>query len=86
MINIDIQAFLKQFNKEYNFLYNSDSYVAGYDEAVTAFDEFLATPNGNRLVREFVKYRQDFISSDREAAAFMFALSTFEDGECVPLT
>ena len=43
--------------------------------AITAFDEFL--PTHKEFVGEFVKYRGDFISSDREAAAFMFALSVF---------
>jgi len=43
-----------------------------YNEAVTAFDEFLKT--NNKFVGEFVKHRGDFVSSDREAAAFMFAL------------
>lgn len=69
---MNIKEFLDQFNKEYEFLYNHNN-VAGYDEAVTAFDEFA--PNHKEFVSEFVKYRGDFISSDREAAAFMFALS-----------
>lgn len=71
---MNIKEFLDQFNKEYEFLYNHNN-VAGYKEAVTAFDEFL--PNHKEFVGEFVKYRGDFISSDREAAAFMFALSVF---------
>lgn len=70
---MNIKEFAKQFNKEYNFLYDNYDNVAGYDEAVTAFDEFA--PNHKEFVSEFVKYRGDFISSDREAAAFMFALS-----------
>lgn len=71
---MNIKKFLDQFNKEYEFLYNHNN-VAGYNEAVTAFDEFL--PNHKEFVSEFVKYRGDFVSSDREAAAFMFALSVF---------
>lgn len=71
-ININIEQFLKQFRKEYAFLWDNYDNVAGYREAVDAFDEFA--PRHKDFVCEFVKYRQDFISSDREAAAFMFAL------------
>ena len=73
---ISMEKFTEQFQKEYNFLYNSDKYIAGYDEAVDAFDEFL--PKHKDFVSEFTNYRGDFISSDREAAAFMFALEKFE--------
>lgn len=71
-MTINIQAFLDYFNDEYDLLYDNDDNVAGYRDAVEAFDEFL---KGHReFVSEFVKFRGDFISSDREAAAFMFAL------------
>lgn len=72
--NINIKQFLKEFNEEYDFLYEHD-YVAGYDEAVEEFDIFAK--KNSSFVCEFVKYRKDFISSDREAAAFMFALSKY---------
>jgi len=78
MININIDKFLKQFNKEYAFLYQYGSAVAGYQEAVDAFDEFVVT-HGD-FVGEFARYRGDFISSDCEAAAFMFALEVLEGG------
>ena len=69
---ISIEQFLNQFTKEYAFLYDNYDRVAGYHEAVEAFDEFAKTHK--KFISEFVKYRQDYISSDREAAAFMFAL------------
>ena len=70
------QEFKKQFDKEYNFLYDNEDRVAGYSEAVRAFDKFMDT--NIEFIREFVLYRNlDPISSDREAAAFMFALETF---------
>ena len=75
-MTINIKAFAEQFQKEYNFLYENNNNVAGYREAVAAFDEFLS--NNKNFVCEFIKYRGDFISSDREAAAFMFALSNWE--------
>ena len=74
-MNINIKTFEKQFQDEYNFLYENDNNVAGYKEAVEAFDEFLK--ENKKFVCEFVKYRGDLISSDREAAAFMFALSSW---------
>lgn len=70
--NINIERFLKQFNAEYEFLYENRDAVAGYDEAVDAFCLFLN--DHFDFVCEFAKYRGDVISSDREAAAFMFAL------------
>ena len=71
---INIKEFAKKFQQEYSFLYDNDDNVAGYDEAVKAFDDFLKKQPA--FVGEFVKFRQDFISSDREAAAFMFTLSS----------
>ena len=76
VININIHEFYKQFQKEYQFLYEHHNRVAGYIEAVEAFDSFAASHKD--FVCEFVRYRGDFISSDREAAAFMFALETME--------
>ena len=71
-MNINIHEFARQFGKEYSFLYDNNDNVAGYDEAVKAFDEFA--PKHKKFLTEFADYRQDFIVSDREAAAFMFAL------------
>ena len=75
VININIEKFLEEFRKEYKFLYENRDRVAGYDEAVTAFDEFLKT--NKEFVREFVLFRGDLVSSDREAAAFMFAMEKY---------
>ena len=71
---INIQDFLGKFNNEYKFLYDSHGSVCGEKEAVKAFDDFVKQ-HGD-FVREFVAFRGDFISSDREAAAFMFTLDS----------
>lgn len=71
---ISIQEFLEKFNDEYKFLYNNNGTVCGEKEATKAFDDFVKQ-HGD-FVREFVVFRGDFISSDREAAAFMFALDS----------
>lgn len=75
--NISMEKFCEQFQKEYNFLYDCRGYVAGYDEAVSEFDRFQA--DHADFVREFAQYRGDVVSSDREAAAFMFALDVLDD-------
>lgn len=72
-MSINIQKFAEQFNKEYQFLYDNDDMVAGYNEALEEGDKFIAE-HGD-FVGEFAKYRGDFISSDREVVAFMFALN-----------
>ena len=72
--NINICAFLEQFNREYEYLYDHHDHVAGYGEAVDSFDAFLKDKANVSFVREFAVYREDGVSSDREAAAFMFAL------------
>ena len=75
MKNINIVEFNKEFNREYAFLYNNDGNIAGYNEAINEFDEFLKTHGS--FVGKFAEYRKDFITSDREAVAFMFALEKF---------
>lgn len=75
--HIGMEKFCEQFQKEYNFLYDCRGYVAGYDEAVSAFDRFQI--DHADFVREFAQYRGDVVSSDREAAAFMFALDSLDD-------
>jgi len=75
-MDINIKKFKKQFDKEYNFLYENEDKVAGYSEAVKTFDKFMEA--NIEFIRGFVLYRNlDPISSDREAAAFIFALETF---------
>lgn len=75
--NISMEKFYEQFQKEYHFLYDCRGYVAGYEEAVSAFDRFQA--DHADFVRAFAQYRGDVVSSDWEAAAFMFALDILDD-------
>ena len=71
-ISINIEEFLKEFEKQYCFLYEHNDNVAGYREALEEGDMFIAL--NSDFVSEFVRYRGDYISSDREVVAFMFAL------------
>ena len=71
----DMKALERQFSKEYRFLYEADvegRHVAGYDEAL-AFGESLIEHN-HVLAGEFVGWRGDFLGSDREVAAFAYAV------------
>lgn len=78
-MNIDMNRFSEKFAQEYEFLYQNGDNVAGYAEAVAAFDQF-ATHHGG-FVGEFAQYRGDCITSGREAAAFMLALDCMADDE-----
>ena len=76
---INMQEFVKEFNEEYNFIYGANKqgkYVAGFDEALEYFDS-NRTAEETEILKEFIKHRGDFVSSDREVAAFMFTLDKF---------
>lgn len=74
-----MSTLLEQFNKEYNFLYEHDN-VAGYSEAVDWFDANQSKPGVAEHRDALIKERGDFISSDREAAAFAFACEVLNIG------
>lgn len=65
---------LYRFGKEYNRIYSARDRVPGYLEAVDTFDKSAASPAFCELVRAFCERRGDYITSDREAAAFVFAI------------
>lgn len=64
-----LEQMLKDFNKEYDYLYNN------HKESQGNIDEFDKKMKSNfafkLLVSAFVEARQDYITSDREADAFM---------------
>ena len=75
-MKVDLGELLDSFGDEYERLYDAD--VAG--ELVDGYHEMLEY--GDQLIREckdlicaFAQYRGDFLSSDREVAAFGFAVS-----------
>jgi hypothetical protein len=67
---------LRAFNKQYDFIYNNKDNVSGYREALQWFDNNSNKQEYKYLVDALVKQRQDYISSDREAVAFAFALES----------
>ena len=74
-MNIDIKKFLEKFNKEYNFLYDNNDNVAGYNEVVDFGDALIKKHKD--FVAEFCRYRGDILSSDREVAAFAYAMEEY---------
>lgn len=66
-----IGEFANEFESIYAMLYDSDVSPDDYDAAVAAFDNGEYPRN---VLEAFNRYREDYVSSDREAAAFMMAL------------
>lgn len=69
---------LERFGVEYDRLYDARDRVSGFRAAVTSFDTQSRENAFCELVRAFSEARGDYITSDREAAAFVFALSSME--------
>jgi diguanylate cyclase (GGDEF)-like protein len=71
------ESTLKDLNKHYadryNELYDNRNSTAGYSEAVSLGDELIKTHK--EWVQQLNEYNHDFISSDREAASFAYALA-----------
>lgn len=73
----DMDMLLKEFNAAYDRLYNNAFITSEETSASNVFDNKIKSdPWYKSLVQDFVKARQDFISSNREAAAFEIALQT----------
>lgn len=70
----NIQEFAKQFGKQYNVLYDADVQgipVEGRAGMASLFDRLMKENEKFKTdVQEFCQYRQDFLVSDRECAAF----------------
>lgn len=69
MTKTTLQILLDRFNAEYEKLYDAGS--SGTAEDLEFFDAIASIDPAT--VGQFVQLRQDFISSDREAAAFAIA-------------
>ena len=73
----DMGMLLKEFNVAYDRLYNNAFITSEETSASNVFDNKIKSdPWYKALVQDFFKARQDFISSEREAAAFEIALQT----------
>lgn len=65
----DMQGLLDRFNNVYKVLYDND--VATNQALIDAFDKAFEQDEFKERVKEFVKYRKDMLSSDREIIAYM---------------
>lgn len=75
--SVDMDKFHKKYSDNYEFLYNNRN-VAGEDEAVDFFDQWIKDEKHKEFMQRFFEVHHDFISSDREAAAFAFTLEDFD--------
>lgn len=78
--HININRFYEKFGEIYEDIYDSRDQYPKFDWAVKEFDENLMKKHKD-FVMEFVEFRGDMITSDREAAAFTFTLLWFVLGK-----
>lgn len=80
--NIDFKLFIKLFDELYAMLYNNEEMENEFGGLVELFDGLLENEAFlNEVVRPFGKQREDVISSDREAIAFMLAWYIITQGD-----
>lgn len=77
-----LQYFTGHFNQTYEELYDGRyTDILGekqWHQALEHFDHGLSREE-HHLLTDFVNYRNDFVSSDREAVAFILALNCIDD-------
>ena len=76
-VSVDMEELEPVFEKWYSNFYRThdDNDSKEYREAVKTFDQKSKNdPEFSSIVQQFTNHRCDFISSDREAAAFVMAL------------
>lgn len=74
--NDDVKEFMHRYYAVYQALYDAVDYMDIYQDSVKSFDQLSAEKTDaafNALLEKFIQARHDFISSDREAAAFYIA-------------
>lgn len=82
--SVNMEKLLSMFSVIYDYLYENNNNHPFYHAAVNAFDDLLSSMYAD-IVAVFNEYRQDYISSDREAAAFVIALHSIA-GSDIPKT
>ena len=66
---------LTTYERIYDYLYQNEDKVIGYEDARDIFDDFFE--EYPEVVRAFSRYREDALVSDRERAAFMFTVVNY---------
>jgi hypothetical protein len=75
---VKMKDLLKRFGEEYESMYRGErrDRAVSYRTAVDEGDRLIR--EDKELVRAFVKHRRDIMSSDREVAAFYFAVNALK--------
>lgn len=73
-----MEQVLKQFDeiykKQYSVLYSQKQDTTAYTKALSEWNNFCM--QNEQFVSAYIQYRGDYLSSDREIVAFMFAVTT----------
>lgn len=76
--DFDIAMFAAVFNGVYGVLYETCDYGPGYRSMLERGDRLLQDKGAAPVVKLFNEHRQDYVSSDREAAAFAVTYGIYE--------
>lgn len=73
---INIHEFKKQYDNNYDWLYNGGDELSDYPQLVQDGDALISYLRENRpdFLDEWIEYRQDLMVSDREVAAFALTI------------
>lgn len=73
----DMRDIFKQFQREYDFLYEHGDNVAGFEDAINHYENNISKWNNNKYFQKYMfalcTLYGDCFTSDREVAALMFA-------------
>lgn len=75
-----MDKFAEKFYENYDYLYNGGDEKEGYHKMVDRFFDLVYSDNNQKFhetLRVFNDSRQDFVSSDRECAAFIMTCEDF---------
>lgn len=75
--NVTIEEFTKQFSWTYDLLYEAESVNDKFDYSKDVLTFDLYQKDMKDLLKAYIEYNGDFISSDREAAAFIQTIEHF---------
>ena len=79
-----MEDFNNMYSAAYDFFYNfnSTSFKTLQKDCIAIYDEFIdRMPEFKKFLCDFVKYQGDFLTSDREVAAFTLAYIEYHKRE-----
>lgn len=72
-----IKEAVEYFSNSYSYFYDGFDNVSEYDEAFSIGEDYLQQHGKNAFMTDFVKYRADYITSDREVAALGMVIKKY---------